>query len=216
MKNVDGIIVPGGFGSRGVEGKIKVIRYARENKIPFLGLCYGLQLAVIEYARNICNLKDANSTEINPNTPYPLIDILPEQKNVVNKGGTMRLGAYPANLVMGTLVHSLYNKDVVYERHRHRYEVNPEYHEILQKNGLMFSGMSPDKRLVEFIELPKNVHPYFVATQAHPELKSRFERPAPLFYGLVRACIKNETTYNKPTEIVRPNDKGIMVSSQTR
>ncbi|MCD6227782.1 CTP synthase [Candidatus Micrarchaeota archaeon] len=216
LKNVDGIIVPGGFGSRGVEGKIKVIRYARENKIPFLGLCYGLQLAVIEYARNICNLKDANSTEINPNTPYPLIDILPEQKNVVNKGGTMRLGAYPANLVMGTLVHSLYNKDVVYERHRHRYEVNPEYHEILQKNGLMFSGMSPDKRLVEFIELPRNVHPYFVATQAHPELKSRFERPAPLFYGLVRACIKNETTSNKPTEIIRPNNKSIIVSSQTQ
>lgn len=185
--NIDGIIVPGGFGSRGVEGKIEVIRYAREKNIPLLGLCYGLQLSVIEFARNICGLKDANSTEINPETKDPVVDILPEQKTVKDKGGTMRLGSYPAIIEKGTKVFELYNSTEVKERHRHRFEVNPDYHEILLKNGLIFSGMSPNGKLVEFIEL-KN-HPYFVGTQAHPELKSSLTKPAPLFYGLVKAAL---------------------------
>ena len=191
LKNVDGVIVPGGFGTRGVEGKIEVIKECREKNIPFLGLCYGLQLAVVEYARHVCNLKDANSTEVNKKTPHPVIDILPEQKNITNKGGTMRLGAYPAILTKGSLTHSLYKELNVSERHRHRFEVNPAYHKILEKNNkLIFSGMSPNKKLVEFIEL-KN-HPYFIATQAHPELKSKLEKPAPVFYGLIRAALKRK------------------------
>jgi len=184
----DGIIIPGGFGSSGVEGKIKAITYCREHKIPFLGLCYGLQLAIIEYARNVCKLKDANSTEINPQTKYPVIDIMPEQKRISQKGGTMRLGAYKAILKDKTLTKKLYNNaNEIYERHRHRYEVNPEYHKILQENGLVFSGMSPDKKLVEFIELPK--HKFFIATQAHPEFKSYLLKPAPLFNGFIKACL---------------------------
>ena len=191
LKGIDGVIVPGGFGSRGVEGKIEVIRYCREKNIPFLGLCYGLQLATVEFARNVCGLKDANTTEVDEKTKYPVIDIMPEQKNIENKGGTMRLGAYPAVMKEKTIIWDLYGKQKeVSERHRHRYEVNPEYHEILQKHGLIFSGMSPDKRLVEFIELPKEKHKYFVGTQAHPELKSKLEKPGPLFYGLVKACLE--------------------------
>ncbi len=190
LNECDGVIVPGGFGSRGAEGKIEVINYAREQKIPFLGLCFGMQLAVVEYARNVCGLKGANSTEIDPETRYPVIDILPEQKNIDRKGGTMRLGAYTAVLKPNTLVRRLYGKDRVDERHRHRYEVNPEYHKILTENGLVISGTSPDGRLVEFIELPTDVHPYFVATQAHPEFRSRFESPAPLFYGLVKSILE--------------------------
>ncbi|MCF8144289.1 MAG: CTP synthase (glutamine hydrolyzing) [Deltaproteobacteria bacterium] len=187
LEALDGLVIPGGFGSRGTEGKIEAIRLAREQDIPFLGLCLGLQLAVIEFARNVCGLAGANSTEIAPDSPQPIIDILPEQKEVTDKGGTMRLGAYPAMLKEGTLVHSLYGKTEVSERHRHRYEVNPDYHGILQENGMVLSGMSLDGRLVEFIELPQLA--FFVATQAHPELKSRMERPAPLFYGFVRACL---------------------------
>ncbi|MBW1774742.1 MAG: CTP synthase (glutamine hydrolyzing) [Deltaproteobacteria bacterium] len=187
MDGVDGVVVPGGFGSRGTEGKIEVIRLARERDIPFLGLCLGLQLAVIEFARNVCGLEKANSTEMDSDTPHPVIDILPEQKEIVDKGGTMRLGAYPAILKEGTLTHSLYEASEVSERHRHRYEVNPEYHDILQEKGMVFSGCSRDGRLVEFIELPQMK--YFVATQAHPELKSRMEFPAPLFYGFVKACL---------------------------
>lgn len=191
LKDIDGVIVPGGFGSRGVEGKIEVIRYCREHNIPFLGLCYGLQLATVEFARNICGLKDANTTEVDEKTKYPVIDIMPEQKNIENKGGTMRLGAYPAVMKEKTLIWQLYDKQKeVSERHRHRFEVNPEYHEILQKHGLVFSGMSPDSRLVEFIELSKEKHKYFVGTQAHPELKSKLEKPGPLFYGLVKACLE--------------------------
>ncbi len=185
--NVDGIVVPGGFGSRGTEGKIEVIRLARERDLPFLGLCLGLQLAVIEFARNECGLENANSTEIDPETPHPVIDILPEQKKVKEKGGTMRLGAYPAVLKEGTLVRSLYGEPDVSERHRHRYEVNPEYHAAISEKGMVFSGTSEDGRLVEFIEVPHLR--FFVATQAHPELKSRMERPAPLFYGFVKACL---------------------------
>jgi CTP synthase len=191
LDSLNGIIVPGGFGKTGIEGKILAIKYAREKNIPFLGLCLGLQLAVVEFARNVCGLKKANSTEFDPKTPYPVIDILPEQKKIIREsryGATMRLGAYPAILKKGSLVWLLYGKkEKVSERHRHRYEVNPKFHEILQKNGLVFSGISPDKRLVEFIELPN--HKYFVATQAHPEFKSRPLKPAPLFDGLIKACV---------------------------
>ncbi len=190
LDGVDGLVVPGGFGSRGTEGKIEAIRLARERDIPFLGLCLGLQLAVIEFARNLCNLTGANSTEMDPDTPHPVIDILPEQKKVAEKGGTMRLGAYPATITEGTLVHALYRSTEVSERHRHRYEVNPDYHLILQEKGMVFSGISPDRRLVEFIELPQLR--FFAATQAHPELKSRMENPAPLFYGFVKACLGRE------------------------
>ena len=188
LENVDGIIVPGGFGSRGVEGKINAIKYARENNIPYLGLCFGLQLAVIEFARNVCKLTDAHSTEIDHETSCPVIDILPEQKTIISKGGTMRLGSYTADVVEGTKVFELYKSFKVSERHRHRYEVNPDYHDILVSNGLVFSGTSERGRLVEFIELP-NLK-YFVGTQAHPELKSKLHEPAPLFYGFVKACLE--------------------------
>jgi CTP synthase len=187
LNGVDGIVVPGGFGHRGTEGKIEIIRMARERDIPFLGLCLGLQLAVIEFARNVCDLSGANSTEMDSDTPHPVIDILPEQKQIVDKGGTMRLGAYPAILKNDTVVHSLYEAAEVSERHRHRYEVNPEYHRLITEKGMVFSGCSQDGRLVEYIELPRLR--FFVATQAHPELKSRMESPAPLFYGFVKACL---------------------------
>ncbi|MDW8033400.1 MAG: CTP synthase [Nitrososphaerota archaeon] len=193
LNELDGVIIPGGFGTKGIEGKISAIKYVRERKIPFLGLCLGLQLAVVEYARNVIGLEKANSTEFDPNTPNPVIDILPEQKEILKEsryGASMRLGAYPAVLKAGTLVSSLYgNASIVYERHRHRYEVNPKYHKILQEYGMVFSGVSPDGRLVEFIEL--NDHPFFVATQAHPEFKSRPLKPAPLFKGFIEACVKN-------------------------
>lgn len=191
LNGVDGIVVPGGFGPRGTEGKIEIIRQAREQNIPFLGLCLGLHMAIIEFARNVCKLDKANSTEMDMETPHPVIDILPEQKNMEDKGGTMRLGAYPAILKQGSVLHSLYNADEVSERHRHRYEVNPVYHKVIEKNGMVFSGCSPDGRLIEFIELPDLR--FFVATQAHPELKSRMEKPAPLFYGFVKACMDGST-----------------------
>lgn len=187
LDSCDGIIIPGGFGSSGTEGKIAAVRHCREKDVPFLGLCYGMQLAVVEFARNVCNMPDANTTEVNPSTSAPVIAILPEQEKVTSKGGTMRLGACPAVLKKGTLVHSLYGNDNVSERHRHRYEVNPEYHEVLQANGMVFSGTDPSGRLVEFIELPKKR--FFVATQAHPEFKSTFLHPAPLFDGFIRTCI---------------------------
>ena len=187
---LDGILIPGGFGERGVDGKVNAVKYARENKIPFLGICLGMQCAVIEFARNVCNLKNANSTEFDEETPYPVIDLLPEQREIEEKGGTMRLGAYPAILKEGTLAHKLYGKTEVNERHRHRYEVNPEYHKILEENGLVISGTSPDGKLAEFVELPN--HPYFIATQAHPEFKSRPNKPHPLFDGLVKASLKNK------------------------
>ena len=159
----------------------------RERGVPYLGLCLGLQCAVVEFARNVCGLEEANSSEWNPETPHPVIDLLPEQKGVVDLGGSMRLGAYPCNLVPGTLARSAYAEDVVYERHRHRYEVNPEYHEILQRNGMVLSGMSPSGRLVEIIELPS--HPYFIAGQFHPELRSRPTRPHPLFRDFIGAAL---------------------------
>jgi len=187
VETVDGVVVPGGFGQRGTEGKIEVIRAVREKNIPLLGLCLGLQLAVIEFCRNVCGLQGANSTEIDANTPHPVIDILPEQRKITEKGGTMRLGAYTASLKEGSVVKALYQADEVSERHRHRYEVNPEYHRTISEKGMVLSGTSKDGRLVEFIELPH--HRFFVATQAHPELKSRMEQPAPLFYGFVKACM---------------------------
>jgi len=194
LKKVDGIIVPGGFGLSGVEGKISTIKYARENKIPYLGLCLGMQLAVVEYARNICGMKDANTTEVEKNPAYPVIDFIPDQVKIVTEsryGATMRLGAYPAILTKGSLIQKLYNdQNKVYERHRHRYEVNPKYVETLEKNGLVFSGRSPDGILMEFLELPG--HPYFTATQAHPEFKSRPMKPAPLFDGLLKAAKKKK------------------------
>ena len=190
LDGVNGVIVPGGFGTRGTEGKIAIIRRVREENIPFLGLCLGLQLAVVEFARNVCHLEGAHSTEFDPGTPYPVIDLLPDQKHIREKGGTMRLGAYEAVLKKGTLVSNLYHADSISERHRHRFEVNPEYHKILTDEGLVLSGTSRDGRLVEFIELP-NLY-YFVATQAHPELKSRMEKPSPLFYGFAQACMREE------------------------
>ena len=187
LAGVDGVIIPGGFGHRGAEGKIQVIRYIREHNIPFLGLCYGLQLAVVEFARDVCLLKGANSTEIDEKTKHPVIFIMPEQRDVAKKGATMRLGRHVAELRQDSLVCGLYGSEKASERHRHRYEVNPLYHSVLEAKGMVFSGMSPDKSLVEFIELPN--HKFFVGTQGHPELKSRLERPSPLFYGMVKACI---------------------------
>lgn len=187
LKEFDGILVPGGFGKTGVEGKINAIKYARENNIPFLGLCLGLQLAVIEFARNVCNL-NAHSSEMNEFAEHKVIDILPEQKNVVNKGASMRLGAYPARLKEGSKVFGLYGCKNISERHRHRFEVNPDYHSVLLEKGLIFSGMSENCRLVEFIELSN--HKFFIATQAHPEFKSSLLKPAPLFEGFVKACLE--------------------------
>ncbi|RLF54437.1 MAG: CTP synthetase [Thermoplasmata archaeon] len=189
LDELDAVVVPGGFGLSGIEGKIRAIEYCRTNNIPYLGLCLGMQLAVVEFARNVCNLKDANSTEIDENTPHPVITCLPEQIEILREsryGASMRLGSYPAHLKKGTLVHKLYGKDIVYERHRHRYEVNPDYVEILEKNGMVFSGKSPDGKLMEFLELPD--HRFFVATQAHPEFKSRPMKPSPLFDGLIRSA----------------------------
>lgn len=189
FKDIDGIIVPGGFGYRGIEGKIDAIRYARENKIPFLGLCLGMQCAVIEFARNVCAMKKANSSEFIPDTRYPVIDLMSDQEDVTEKGGTMRLGIYPCKLKDGTRARKLYdNKEIIYERHRHRYEVSNELRPILEKAGLIISGTSPDGRLVEIIELKD--HPYFEATQAHPEFKSRPNRPHPLFLGFIEAALK--------------------------
>ncbi|MDR0848813.1 MAG: CTP synthase [Propionibacteriaceae bacterium] len=193
LGDVDGVVVPGGFGIRGVEGKIGAIRYARENNIPILGLCLGLQCMVMEVARDMAGLEGAASTEFDPETPYPVIATMAEQVDIVSGegdlGGTMRLGAYPAELVKGSKVATLYGSTKVSERHRHRYEVNNAYRPQLEEAGLVISGTSPDSTLVEFIELPEDVHPYFVATQAHPELKSRPTRPHPLFRGLVEAAL---------------------------
>ncbi len=188
LGDADGILIPGGFGVRGVEGKVDAVRFARERGVPFLGICLGLQCAVIEFARHQGGLPDANSSEFAPGTPDPVIDLLPEQKNVTDMGGTMRLGAQPCHLVPGTTAASAYaDAGIVYERHRHRYEVNPAYHELLTGNGMVFSGVSPDGRLVEIIELRD--HPFFIAGQFHPELKSRPTRPHPLYRDFVGAAV---------------------------
>lgn len=192
LADYDGVIIPGGFGSRGVAGKIKAIEFCRENKIPYFGLCYGMQLMVIEFARNVCGLKDAHTTEIDRETKNPVVDIMPEQKKNLedkNYGATMRLGAYPAAISMRTQAFSAYKKHLISERHRHRFEVNPDYIDILQKNGLVFSGKSPDGRLMEIAELPKDKHPFFLGTQFHPEFKSRPLSPHPLFKEFIKAAI---------------------------
>ncbi|RUA05924.1 MAG: CTP synthase [Fusobacteria bacterium] len=185
LKGFDGILVPGGFGVRGVQGKIDVIQYARENKIPFLGICLGMQSAVIEYARSVMGWEDAHSTEFEPNTTHPVIDIMPDQKGV-DMGGTMRLGLYPCKLKEGSLARELYGEELVYERHRHRFEFNNEFKEEMEKAGLIISGSSPDGRLAEIVEIKD--HPYFIAGQFHPEFKTRPNRPHPLFSGLIRAA----------------------------
>ncbi len=195
LGSYNGIIVPGGFGGRGIEGKIKAIKYCREKKIPFFGLCYGMQLAVIEFARSVAGLKGANTAEVNSKTAAPVIDVMPEQRGKIAKkeyGGTMRLGSYPALLKPGTIAHAAYGQNRISERHRHRYEVNPVYIEKLEKKGMVFSGFSPDKRLMEIMELPKSAHPFFVGTQFHPEFKSRPLSPHPLYLEFMRAAIKNK------------------------
>jgi len=185
LKGFHGILVPGGFGTRGVQGKIDVIQYARENKIPFLGICLGMQSAVIEYARNIMGWEDAHSAEFEPNTTHPVIDIMPDQKGV-DMGGTMRLGLYPCKLKKDTLAFKLYGEELIYERHRHRFEFNNEFKEAMEEAGLIISGASPDGRLAEIVEIKD--HPYFIAGQFHPEFKTRPNRPHPLFSGLVEAA----------------------------
>ncbi len=187
LKDVDGILVPGGFGYRGIEGKVEAIRYARENKIPFLGLCFGMQCAVIEFARNVCGLKSANTTEVDPDTPHPVIDLLPEQHMVQDLGGTMRLGSYPCRLIKGSLAYNSYGEGLIYERHRHRYEFNNEYREYFSSRGLRIAGISPNGRLVEIVELEG--HPWFVGVQFHPEFKSRPYRPHPLFRDFIKATM---------------------------
>lgn len=187
LKGIDGILVPGGFGDRGIEGKVTAIRYARESKTPFFGICLGMQVAVIEYARSVVGLAGANSSEINPSTNYPVIDLLPEQKDIEDMGGTMRLGLYPCKLKEGSLAMACYNDELVYERHRHRYEFNNEYREMIEKAGLLITGTSPDGRLVEIVECPD--HPWFLAVQFHPEFTSRPNRPQALFREFVKAAL---------------------------
>ena len=189
LKEADGILVPGGFGDRGVEGKITTIKYARENKIPFFGICLGMQLAAVEFARNVCGLTGAHSSELDPNTPYPIINLLPDQENVVEMGGTLRLGSYPCTLTEGSQAHKEYGEINITERHRHRYEFNNFYRERLTNKGLILSGVSPDGKLVEIVEIPE--HPWFVAGQFHPEFKSRPEKAHPLFAGFIKASLEN-------------------------
>jgi CTP synthase len=198
LADADGILIPGGFGVRGIEGKIAAARIAREQGIPFLGICLGMQMAVADFARHVAGLAGANSTEFDPETPYPVIDLLPEQKEVADMGGTMRLGADPVKLRAGTRAREIYGEPVIYERHRHRYEVNNHLRRRLEAGGLVFSGTSPDDRLVEVIEIPE--HPFFVASQFHPEFKSRPERPAPLFRDFVEAALDRAVT-RRPQEV---------------
>jgi CTP synthase len=191
LQGADGILIPGGFGGRGIEGKIRAARVAREHRIPYLGICLGMQIAVCEFARNVAGMEGANSTEFDLETPFPVIDLLPEQKEIADMGGTMRLGADPVKLHDATRIRQLYGEPVIYERHRHRYEVNNHLRRKLESAGLIYSGTSPDDRLVEAIELPADQHPFFVASQYHPEFKSRPERPAPLFREFVGAALEH-------------------------
>jgi len=200
LEHVDGILIPGGFGGRGIEGKIRAAQIARERGIPYLGICLGMQIAVCEFARHVAGMEGANSTEFDAETPFPVIDLLPEQKEMADMGGTMRLGADPIKLHEGTRIRSLYGEAVVYERHRHRYEVNNHLRRRLESAGLICSGTSPDERLVEAIELPPEQHPFFVASQYHPEFKSRPERPAPLFREFVGAALERSGQGEAPEE----------------
>ncbi len=188
LSEMDGILVPGGFGIRGIEGKVRAARYARENQLPYLGICLGMQVAVVEFARHIAGLEGANSAEFDPVTEHPVIDLMRDQHDVADMGGTMRLGAYPCKVVAGTKGHEIYGEEVIYERHRHRYEVNNAYRQQLVDAGLVISGLSPDEKLVEMVELPD--HPWFVGNQGHPEFKSRPERPAPLFRDFIGAAVQ--------------------------
>ncbi|MDO8521337.1 MAG: CTP synthase [bacterium] len=195
LKQFDGIVVPGGFGKRGIEGKLRVIEYARKHKVPYFGLCYGMQLMVVEYARNVLGWKGANTTEIDNGTKYPVIDIMPEQRKKLaegNYGGSMRLGSYPAYLKGGTIARAAYKAEMIHERHRHRYEVNPVYVAELEKAGLVFSGISPDKKLMEIVELPRAKHPFFLGTQFHPEFTARPLESHPLFDAFIKAAAKKK------------------------
>ncbi|MEM1540157.1 MAG: CTP synthase [Candidatus Bathyarchaeia archaeon] len=196
LRDYDGIFVPYGFGPRGAEGKIMAIKFARENGMPFLGICYGFQLAVVEFARNVCGLEKANSTEIDPNTPHPVIDLMPEQRGIEYKGATMRLGVHKIVIKPNTLAHVLYKSVEIYERHRHRFEVNIDYAEKLERNGLVFSGKSPDGRRMEILELPN--HFFFFASQFHGEFKSRPGKPDPEYYGFVKACLEKKLGKTRP------------------
>lgn len=191
MAGVDGILVPGGFGNRGIEGKIKAIQYAREHKIPFFGICLGMQCAVIEFARHVCGMADANSSEFNPNSAHPVIDLMPEQIDVEDLGGTMRLGLYPCKVYPNTLTSKAYNAELIYERHRHRYEFNNAFREKIVGKGLVLGGTLPNGRLVEIVELPESEHPWFLGAQFHPEFKSRPTNPHPLFRDFVGAAVKH-------------------------
>lgn len=191
MAGVDGILVPGGFGNRGIEGKIKAIQYAREHKIPFFGICLGMQCAVIEFARHVCGMADANSSEFNPNSTHPVIDLMPEQIDVEDLGGTMRLGLYPCKVYPDTLTSKAYNAELIYERHRHRYEFNNAFREKIVGKGLVLGGTLPNGRLVEIVELPESEHPWFLGAQFHPEFKSRPTNPHPLFREFVGAAVKH-------------------------
>ena len=188
LGGVQGILVPGGFGDRGIDGKIVACRYAREHNVPFLGLCLGMQLAIVEFARHVCGLRDAHSIELNPNTPHPVIALMPDQNGVEDIGGTLRLGSYPCILDKASRAYQVYGEDTIHERHRHRYEVNNDYRSVLVEHGMKLCGLSPDGRIVEMIEIPG--HPWYIATQAHPELRSRPNRPHPLFRGFVEAALK--------------------------
>jgi CTP synthase len=203
LQSADGILIPGGFGGRGFEGKIRAAQIAREHGVPYLGICLGMQVAVSEFARHVAGMEGANSTEMDPETPYPVIDLLPEQKEIADMGGTMRLGADPVKLHDATAVRQIYDEPVVYERHRHRYEVNNHLRRRLEAVGLICSGTSPDERLVEAIELDRHVHPFFVASQYHPEFKSRPERPAPLFREFVGAALVHAGGA-EPTAVSQP------------
>ena len=206
FEDLDGVVVPGGFGYRGIEGKLEGITYLRENKTPFLGLCLGLQCAVIEFARNVCNIVDANSSEFAPNSKNPVIDLLPNQNiSKDDLGATMRLGTYPTKIIDNTKAKSIYNEEIIYERHRHRYEVNNKYREELETNGLVLSGVSPDNDLVEIIEL--NDHPFFMGTQFHPEFKSRPNRPSKIFYEFIKAAVSNSPKEIKDNSKI-PSDIG--------
>jgi CTP synthase len=203
LEGADGVLIPGGFGERGIEGKIEAARIAREREIPFLGICLGMQIAVVEFARHVCGMDGANSAEFDPETPYPVVDLLPEQKEVSDLGGTMRLGADPVKLHDGTRAREIFGEAVIYKRHRHRYEVNNQLRRRLEDEGLVAGGTSPDERLVELVELPD--HPFFVASQFHPEFNSRPTRPEPLFREFVgaaaqRAAERGEAAAEEPAE----------------
>ena len=190
FSDVSGILVPGGFGSRGIDGKIAAIKYARENNIPFLGLCLGMQLSIVEFTRDVVGYRDAHSIELDPSTTHPVISLMSDQEGVTDIGGTLRLGSYPCKLDKNSKAYELYGEELIHERHRHRYEVNNDFRKVLTDNGMMLSGISPDGRIIEMVEIPS--HPFFIATQAHPELKSRPNRPHPLFLGFVEAALNNK------------------------